>query len=90
MRALPGATWVTTGYQRDSSSKRPMSSVTLVTQTLHRLWNLPPLWKRQNRFPQLQQAFDNRSFHIRLERRAGRRIGRITQSRQPFSMGRNM
>jgi len=26
----------------------------------------------------------------RLERRAGRRIGRITQSRQPFSMGRNM
>ena len=27
MRALPRATGVTTGYQRDSSSKRPMSSV---------------------------------------------------------------
>jgi len=55
MRALPRATGVTTGYQRDSSSKRPMSSVTLVTRALHRLWNLPllrtlktvptPVWK---------------------------------------------
>jgi hypothetical protein len=32
MRALPWATGVTTGYQRDSSSKRPMSSVTLVAR----------------------------------------------------------
>ena len=32
MRALPWATGVTTGYQRDSSSKRPMSSVTLATR----------------------------------------------------------
>ena len=43
MRALPWATGVTTGYQRDSSSKRPMSSVTLVARAI-RLWNLPPLW----------------------------------------------
>jgi hypothetical protein len=34
MRALPRATGVTTGYQRDSSSKRPMSSVTLVTRVV--------------------------------------------------------
>ena len=32
MRALPRATGVTTGYQRDSSSKRPMSSVTLAAR----------------------------------------------------------
>lgn len=56
MRALPWATRVTTGYQRDSSSKRPMSSVTLVTRVRHRPWNLP-----------LPLALDNRSFHIRLE-----------------------
>jgi len=68
MRALPGATWVTTGYQRDSSSKRPMSSVTLAERARYHLWKLPPLWtlknaptalgKRQNRFPQLPQALD--------------------------------
>ena len=34
MRALPRVTAVTTGYQRDSSSKRPMSSVTLVARAL--------------------------------------------------------
>jgi len=44
MRALPRATGVTTGYQRDSSSKRPMSSVTLVTRARLGLWNLTPLW----------------------------------------------
>ena len=48
MRALPWATGVTTGYQRDSSSKRPMSSVTLVARALHRLWNLPPLRTLKN------------------------------------------
>ena len=31
-RGLPGDLRVTTGYQRDSSSKRPMSSVTLVAR----------------------------------------------------------
>ena len=75
MRALPWATGVTTGYQRDSSSKRPMSSATLVARALHRPWKLPPLrtlknaptagcGKRKNRFPQLPQVLDNRSFHI--------------------------
>jgi len=41
MRALPWATRVTTGYQRDSSSKRPMSSVTLAWRARYRLWKLP-------------------------------------------------
>jgi hypothetical protein len=41
MRALPWATRVTTEYQRDSSSKRPISSVTLAARRLYRPWNLP-------------------------------------------------
>ena len=36
MRALPRVTGVTTGYQRDSSSKRPVSSVTLAARATHR------------------------------------------------------
>ena len=48
MRALSWATGVTTGYQRDSSSKRPMSSVTLVAQALHCLWHLPQLRTLKN------------------------------------------
>jgi len=74
MRALPWATGVTTGYQRDSSSKRPMSSVTLVTRARHRLWNLPLLWtlkdaptaawKTIEPFSTAPTGIDNRSFHI--------------------------
>jgi hypothetical protein len=48
MRALPWVTGVITEYQRDSSSKRPMSSVTLATRVRHRLWNLPRLWTLKN------------------------------------------
>jgi hypothetical protein len=48
MRALPWATGVTTGYQRDSSSKRPVSSVTLAARVPHRPWKLPPLWTLKN------------------------------------------
>jgi len=48
MRALPRATGVTTGYQRDSSSKRPVSSVTLAARAYYRPWKLPPLWTLKN------------------------------------------
>ena len=48
MCALLRATAVTTEYQRDSSSKRPMSSVTLVTRARHRPWKLPRLWTLKN------------------------------------------
>jgi hypothetical protein len=48
MRALPWTTKVTTGYQRDSSSKRPMSSVTLVARVVHCPWKLPPPWTLKN------------------------------------------
>ena len=48
MRALLWATGVTTGYQRDSSSKRPMWSVTLVTRVRHRPWKLPRPWTLKN------------------------------------------
>ena len=55
--ALPWATRATTGYPRDSSSKRPMSSVTFEARARHRPWKLPrPLY--------------NRSFHIRPVLRA--------------------
>src|SRR5512134_3583412 len=75
MRALPWVTKVTTGYQRDSSSKRPMSSVTLVTRVSHRPWKLPRLWTLKNAptaasendrtvFHSNHRPFDNRSFHI--------------------------
>jgi len=50
MRALPWATRVTTGYQRDSSSKRPMSSVTLAWRALYCRWKLPLLWKTTEPF----------------------------------------
>jgi hypothetical protein len=48
MRALPWATRVTTGYQRDSSSKRPVSSVTLAARGHHRPWKLALLWTLKN------------------------------------------
>ena len=35
MRALPRVTWITTGHQRDSPSKRPVSSVTLAARVPH-------------------------------------------------------
>jgi hypothetical protein len=74
--ALSRATEITTEYQRDSSSKRPMSSVALVARRSPARGNCrsrgrertrpPLLGKRKCRFPQLPQALDNRSFHIRL------------------------
>ena len=40
---------VTTGYQRDSSSKRPRSSVPLAARGRHRPWKLPALWTLEER-----------------------------------------
>ena len=54
MCALSRVTGITTEYQRDSSSKRPMSSVALVARPCHGPWKLSP------------QALDNRSFPIKL------------------------
>jgi hypothetical protein len=48
MCALPRATEVTTEYQRDSSSKRPVSSVALVARRSHGPWKLPKRWTLKN------------------------------------------
>lgn len=48
MCALLQATAVTTEYQRDSSSKRPRSSVVLVARSRRRPWTLPPPWTQKN------------------------------------------
>jgi hypothetical protein len=77
MRALPWATGVTTGYQRDSSSKRPVSSVTLAARV-----PAPPveaaaamdaeepahsgLENDKPVFHSYHRQLDRRSFHIRL------------------------
>ena len=48
MCALPRATGITTEYQRDSSSKRPMSSVVLAARPSHSPWKLPERWTLNN------------------------------------------
>ncbi len=48
MCALLRATVVTTEYQRDSSSKRPKSSVVLVARFRRSRWTLPQRWTQKN------------------------------------------
>ena len=48
MCALLRATVVTTEYQRDSSSKRPKSSVVLVARSRRSRWTPPQPWTRKN------------------------------------------
>ena len=66
MCALRRATSVTTEYQRDSSSKRPVLSVASAARSPREPGAMEmPCWLRAPPWPR-SHAIDNRSFHIRV------------------------
>ena len=97
MCALRRATGVTTGYERDSSSKRPMLSVALATRSPRDpVARTKPCWLRAPPFPS-GLAIDNRSFHMRLGHQGSpalpvRSTERATngQRRSPFETSCNL
>ena len=75
MRALPRLAAVITGYQRDSSSKRPWVSVVLARrrhgeeavdpdEAVDAAQRVHCFLENARRFPQGPPALDTRSFHI--------------------------